>query len=592
MVANSSSRNLQSVTTKGTLQKGAGAQTMASKARTSLGATEDNPNFQPDPLVLHTLEVLSGISVHGPSDPIFEQAAHLYQGLKLGITTPSRSSGKYKVQLDSLIAEEQSKPVTVKDGNASDTTQTPTSIESGVKEDEAKKAAAAVVETASVDTAATEQTSKAAHATPEASNLATEAVTSKEGATDTTATNVADTTSYDAATGKLAIPLAQSTMIALPQNAGPALVTKNEKEVRQRNNPPHRAVRYNSMSVLSMEQIMVNCMLANAINLLLQVELDCFLGFARYTHVSKDKCQPAMRTPDIRTTSNYSQKNLRNGFYVRNINTQFGYVSIQYPRDRFCTFSSHIIQKNISQLNISETLLLSLYTCVNQTQFETVIGQICDPHTTLDYIRTLAYGANIRFNKWRKQKLSDECSFLCINNLCFNLEPEINALRLPSNLEPIQIWQVAMGILPNGKHKILSLNPLTANPSFASSMSYSETLSHGHQTGRHVLPQALTASLWRNLLNDLCNRGLSKVDYVCMDGAIEALLHVLEFFPKTHVIRKLIPVEGECRYVIPPTSLLARTSSSIKHRLRQNVFGNKQFKNIDQLEDLINTFRD
>lgn len=571
MVANSSSRNLQSVTTKGTLQKGVGAQTMASKARTSQGAPEDNPNFQPDPLVLHTLEVLSGISVHGPSDPIFEQAAHLYQGLKLGITTPSRSSGKYKVQLDSLIAEEQSKPVTVKDGNASDTTQAPTSVESGLKEDETKKAAVAT----------------------EASNLATttEAVTSKEGATDTPDKSLSETSSQ-AAKDKLASSLSQSNGSTVPQNTGPALVTKDETEVRQRNNPPHRAVRYNSMSVLSMEQIMVNCMLANAINLLLQVELDCFLGFARYTHVSKDKCQPAMRTPDIRTTSNYSQKNLRNGFYVRNINTQFGYVSIQYPRDRFCTFSSHIIQKNISQLNISETLLLSLYTCVNQTQFETVIGQICDPHTTLDYIRTLAYGANMRFNKWRKQKLSDECSFLCINNLCFNLEPEINALRLPSNLEPIQIWQVAMGILPNGKHKILSLNPLTANPSFASSMSYSETLSHGHQTGRHVLPQALTASLWRNLLNDLCNRGLSKVDYVCMDGAIEALLHVLEFFPKTHVIRKLIPVEGECRYVIPPTSLLARTSTPVKQRLRQNVFGNKQFKNIDQLEDLINTFRD
>lgn len=323
---------------------------------------------------------------------------------------------------------------------------------------------------------------------------------------------------------------------------------------RRRNNQPHRALRYNSQAVLSMEQIMVNCMLSTAINLLLQAELNCFLGFERYTHTQRGALVRNTFTQYTNTTLHirpYEQKNLRNGFYTRNVSSRFGYISIKYPRDRFCSFVSHIIQKNTSQLNISEDAVLALYACSNDEQFEEILHQLCDNRTNDAYIHNLARSVNLGFAKWRKHKLPDNSTFLCINNLNFQLKHYgINWL---SSLPQIQIWQVALGILPDGKHQIFSINPLTANPAFSSSVSYTVTVKNSHKTGRNVLPERLTASLWKNLLNDLSNRGLSKVDYVCMDGALEAMPHIFEFFPTAKVMRGLILVEGATYDVTLPS---------------------------------------
>lgn len=318
-------------------------------------------------------------------------------------------------------------------------------------------------------------------------------------------------------------------------------------------NQPHRALRFNSMTNFSIEQVMVNCMLTNALNILLQAEMDCFLGFERYAHAqaptNKGTSKHKGGTKSAESKE-YKTRNLRNGFYTRNIVSLYGYLSIKYPRDRKCAFVSHIIHKKICQLNLSEELVLSLYTCTTDSQFAMVLRQLCDKDTTETYIKRLAQKANERFSKWKKHKIPEQMSFMLIHNLCFKLKT--SGIQLPNDLQTVQIWQAALGILPNGTHQVLSINPITANPAFVASLSYTDTLHYGKQSGRHVLPISLTASLWNNILNDLMHRGLKKVTYVCLDGAHEAMPRIKENLPDCYIIREMLPVAGECKIVTGP----------------------------------------
>lgn len=563
---------------------------------------DDDPNFKPNSIVAYNLERLQGISVHDPDDPVFDQALELYKQLKMQII-PACSA---KAQPSSANSSPNALTTTHKatTSNAAHTFNAATELSEPSDDDDQ-----------------TGPNSKAQNGDegPELEEYevleehqSSAIPGSKQAQANDQATPlepVIEAVDGDTLFAEQASSLHQIQVLTTAQAHTPNLAQNQNQEQTSEHipdddsqqqpsarkkgfNPPHRALRYNFVSVQSMEQIMLNGMLSNAIDLLLNAEIECYLGFARYRHVTKDNCQPDMPAPKEPTTSNYSQKNMRNGSYVRNLSTSFGYVSIHYPRDRFCGFSSHIIQKNISQLNISESLLLSLYTCTSNQQFETVITQLCEKRTPVRYIRKLSELVHIVFTKWRKKKLEHNCAFLCLNNLCFTLKPELESVRLPSALEPIQIWQVALGIFPNGKHAILSVNPLTANSSFIASSNYQDALSHAQLTRRYVLPTPLTSSLWRILINELVNRGLYDTSYVCMDGAMEAFEHVLEQFPKTHVMRNLILVEGKSRPVTPPESLVSR-STLARHRNRAStMLVARMGNNIEQLSDLIHSFSD
>lgn len=470
--------------------------------------------------------------VYTSNDQEFKQAQALYCKLKLGITTPStRIKAEFAQQhpeFCQLACTQQNSSSFIQ---PNDRTNDQSNL-SYAADNMSKEQATAALRSAS-DSATTENSTSLSTALD---NTNDESSTFSNESTNTTSKSaVCVTTIGDSS--------------ADPNNTLTTVLPK-----RRRNNQPHRALRYNSQAVLSMEQIMVNCMLSTAINLLLQAELNCFLGFERYTHTQRGASvrnaftQYADTEIPIRP---YEQKNLRNGFYTRNVSSRFGYISIKYPRDRFCSFVSHIIQKNTSQLNISEDAVLALYACSNDEQFEAVLHQLCDNRTNDAYIRNLARNVNLGFAKWRKHKLPDHSAFLCINNLSFQLK--LYGINWLHALPQIQIWQVALGILPDGKHQIFSINPLTANPAFSSSFSYAVTVKNSHKTGRNVLPERLTASLWKNLLNDLNNRGLSEVDYVCMDGAFEALPHIFELFPKAKVMSGLILVEGATYDVTLPS---------------------------------------
>lgn len=604
--------NLRSITTKSSLQQLANSK-LSDASQSQAPSEHYRPRRAPIEvrnLSLSIRDALNHVSVHFAPDPVYNQAEQLYQELKLGMTaTSTKLKQPYLNELNKDITTPAAPTTDITGAGTGDGTgtgavdSTDDGTGNGTDAGTVDSTGTAVGNNCCSNTdstaggtgadslAALAQNLPVESPEPALSEQAADSQPSLSAPTIDSALSVSSVssespeTSETSETSESVRPAVESPQ-DLQKLAQPELGTQPATAKRRRNNLPHRALRYNTISVQTMEQIMANRMLATALNNVLKVELDCFLGFDRYTHVTKDQCQPYSLSHDFKNNNAFTQKNLRNGFYVRNLSSQYGYVSIQYPRDRLCSFASHILKKSTSQLNFSEDLLLGLYTCSNHKHYETILRQLCDNSVTEGYIKCLARGCSTQFNKWRKHKLPSNCSFLCINNLCFSLQA--NNCELPCNLKPLQIWQVALGIMPNGQHKIFSINPLTANPSFASSVIYKATLDQARETGVISLPPPLTASLWNNLLNDLSNRGLSTPEYVCLDGALEALPHVLERYPQTNVIYQLIPTAGECRNVNGTYDDFRK--DQFRTHSRSGV--QKLMQRVGSLNDLIHSFKD
>lgn len=80
-----------------------------------------------------------------------------------------------------------------------------------------------------------------------------------------------------------------------------------------------------------------------AVNDLLEAELTAFLGYDTYAR------------------SGWNFGNSRSGAYYRKIDTQFGEIEIQVPRDRNGKFHQHTLPDYKQHLDVLEDMVIKLY---------------------------------------------------------------------------------------------------------------------------------------------------------------------------------------------------------------------------------------
>ena len=81
----------------------------------------------------------------------------------------------------------------------------------------------------------------------------------------------------------------------------------------------------------------------NAVNQLLEAELTAFLGYDPYAK------------------SGWNSGNSRNGIYYRKVDTQFGQIEIQVPRDRNGEFHQHTLPDYKQHSDVLESMIIKLY---------------------------------------------------------------------------------------------------------------------------------------------------------------------------------------------------------------------------------------
>ena len=80
-----------------------------------------------------------------------------------------------------------------------------------------------------------------------------------------------------------------------------------------------------------------------AVNTLLKTELTSFLDYEKYDRAG------------------FNSGNSRNGFYSRNLDTEYGSLSIEIPRDRNGDFNQKLIPSHQRRTGYLEEMIINLY---------------------------------------------------------------------------------------------------------------------------------------------------------------------------------------------------------------------------------------
>lgn len=168
----------------------------------------------------------------------------------------------------------------------------------------------------------------------------------------------------------------------------------------------------------------------NAVNSVLQSELEAFLGYGKYA------------------VEGYNSGDSRNGGYNRLIHTRFGDINVWIPRDRNGEFEQKLFQPYKRYSDNLETTVIHLYQKgITTGEIASLIEQMYGCHYTKGQVSNIAESLQNKVLAFHNRKLNKryvviyaDATFLNVRRDCVDKE----ALH------------VLMGITPDGKKEVLS----------------------------------------------------------------------------------------------------------------------------------------
>lgn len=253
-----------------------------------------------------------------------------------------------------------------------------------------------------------------------------------------------------------------------------------------------------------------------AINELLVAELTSVLKYEKYERVSSD--------------------NARNGYYQRSFSTPYGVLSIEIPRDRKNEYQSQIIPKYERHDRTTEETVLKLFESgLSNTEIAKTIEKIYEKK----YSKTTISNITNRFidiiNEFKNKPIKKHYAIIYTDATYIYLRR--------GNVTKEAVY-LAIGITPEGNKEIL---------------------------GYRIAPTE-NCEVWRELLIDLKERGLEKVNLFCTDGLKGFTNIVEELFPEPKIQRCLIHV-------------MRNICSKVKVKERNEIM--KDFKRVYQQDNAI-----
>ncbi|TDN13029.1 IS256 family transposase, partial [Lactobacillus crispatus] len=173
--------------------------------------------------------------------------------------------------------------------------------------------------------------------------------------------------------------------------------------------------------------------LQQAVNDLLEAELTAFLGYDPYDRAG------------------WNTGNSRNGAYFRKVDTQFGEIEIQVPRDRNGMFHQHTLPDYKQHSDILESMIIKLYSKgVTTREIADLIEKMYGSHYSPAQVSNISKQMIPKVEAYHKRKLSDK--FFCVY---------LDATYLPLRRETFEreAVYIAIGIKPNGHKEVIDYYP-------------------------------------------------------------------------------------------------------------------------------------
>ena len=228
--------------------------------------------------------------------------------------------------------------------------------------------------------------------------------------------------------------------------------------------------------------------LQQAVNDLLEAELTAFLGYDPYARAG------------------WNTGNSRNGAYFRKVDTQFGEIEIQVPRDRNGMFHQHTLPDYKQHSDVLESMIIKLYSKgVTTREIADLIEKMYGSHYSPAQVSNISKQMIPKVEAYHQRKLSDK--FFCV----YLDATYIPLRRITFDREAVYI---AIGIKPNG---------------------------HKEGIDYRIAPSENVEN-WTEMLQDMKSRGLEQVELFLSDGVVGMKTVLEKTYPKAHFQRCLVHV--------------------------------------------------
>ena len=281
---------------------------------------------------------------------------------------------------------------------------------------------------------------------------------------------------------------------------------------------------------------------------LLDAELDNHLEYSKYEHTKNEK------------------KNFRNGYCnTKKVKTKYGNILVKTPRDRNSTFEAKIIEKGQTKLTGFEEKCIALYAKgVSLRDIEQTLKEIYGVKINKDEISRLISTVSEEVETWKKRKLKPMSVFTYAACLYVPIKDDITTSK--------KAVYVIIGVDVDGYKEILGM----------------------------WIDKSESSSFWSNVFEDLKERGVEDILYMCSDGVAGFKGSLERVFPKTqrqrcvvHLTRNIYGLcpKKEAKEIIGNFKKIYKSSNIDEAKIQleffQKEYGEKQKRVVKKVEEFM-----
>ena len=281
---------------------------------------------------------------------------------------------------------------------------------------------------------------------------------------------------------------------------------------------------------------------------LLDAELDNHLEYSKYKHTKNEK------------------KNFRNGYCnTKKVKTKYGNILVKTPRDRNSTFEPKIIEKGQTKLTGFEEKCIALYAKgVSLRDIEQTLKEIYGVKINKDEISRLISTVSEEVETWKNRKLKPMYVFTYADCLYVPIKDDITTSK--------KAVYVIIGVDVDGYKEILGM----------------------------WIDKSESSSFWSNVFEDLKERGVEDILYMCSDGVAGFKGSLERVFPKTqsqrcvvHLTRNIYGLcpKKEAKEIIGNFKKIYKSSNIDEAKIQleffQKEYGEKQKRVVKKVEEFM-----
>jgi putative transposase len=244
--------------------------------------------------------------------------------------------------------------------------------------------------------------------------------------------------------------------------------------------------RYNIKTVDDIQAALKD-MFGKTMQKMLEAELDADLGYRKHENQKKET------------------ENLRNGYTPKTVRTNHGPVRLNIPRDRLGRFQPLLVKKHDRDVSSLEDRVISMY--ANGMSTRDIADQIKDLYgaeISPEKVSQITDSVMTSVTEWRNRGLDSFYPIIFIDGMFFKVNENRSVQK--------RALYLMIGINGEGIKEVLGM----------------------------WLDSSENAKGWLDILNDIHNRGVERICFVCADGLPGLDKAVSAVFPQTKLQRCIV----------------------------------------------------